>query len=126
MGSSCLSPRSIKPTSASLALTDFSQVDILAPRYKSVNFEAENRPGEANWCAQVDCGNSWGQTWRVKTIGSSCLSPRSMSFTNITPLATCRERERECVRENEGESERGGGGGVRERESVCEIERARV
>ena len=35
--------------SASLGLTDYSQVDMLDMRYKSVNFGARKSPGSPNW-----------------------------------------------------------------------------
>ena len=36
-------------------MTDYSQVDILASRHKSVNFGAEKGPGWLKWWAQIDC-----------------------------------------------------------------------
>ena len=41
-------------SSASLELTDLSQVDNLGPQYKFVNFGADMSPGSANWYTKID------------------------------------------------------------------------
>ena len=40
--------------SAAYGLTDFSQVDKLGVRYKSVNFGTGKSPGTPDWRAQID------------------------------------------------------------------------
>jgi hypothetical protein len=42
-------PSSPPPTSASLGLTDYSQVDVLGLRYTPVNFGARTSPGASSW-----------------------------------------------------------------------------
>ena len=42
------------PSSASLGLTDYSQVDMLGVRYKSVSVGAEKSPVSPNWRAEID------------------------------------------------------------------------
>ena len=45
---------SLSPSSVSVRLTDYSQVVILGPWYRSVNFGGEKSPDEPRWWAQID------------------------------------------------------------------------
>jgi len=55
-----------RPSSASVGLTDSSQVDMLGLQYKSVNFGAEASPGAPKWGAQTDCDRA-----RTPSMGNS-------------------------------------------------------